>query len=225
MSTFFDKIMNIKNRFQQIADFKGVSIRKLEQIFSLNRGNISSIPENGAIGSDKLSKIIDSMPELSIEWLITGKGSMIRGNEALSTETQDIIKGIPLITYDAIAGFSSMDNEGAAEEDFARYIVPEFINKGVEFLIRVSGSSMYPKYSSGDILACKFIKDRLFFQWGKIYVIDSSQGILVKRVRKHEKYPEYIMLESDNREKYQPFDFPTSDIRSLSIVVGVIRLE
>lgn len=217
--------MNIKNRFQQIADFKGVSIRKLEQIFSLNRGNISSIPENGAIGSDKLSKIIDSMPELSIEWLITGKGSMIRGNEALSTETQDIIKGIPLITYDAIAGFSSMDNEGAAEEDFARYIVPEFINKGVEFLIRVSGSSMYPKYSSGDILACKFIKDRLFFQWGKIYVIDSSQGILVKRVRKHEKYPEYIMLESDNREKYQPFDFPTSDIRSLSIVVGVIRLE
>lgn len=54
---------------------------------------------------------------------------------------------------------------------------------------------------------------------------ESSQGILVKRVRKHEKYPEYIILESDNREKYQPFDFPTSDIRSLSIVVGVIRLE
>jgi phage repressor protein C with HTH and peptisase S24 domain len=176
------------------------------------------------IGESILNLILENSPEINPEWLLTGNGEMLK-NKATLVETQDIIKGIPLITYDAIAGFSSMDNDGAAEEDFARYIVPEFINKGVEFLIRVSGSSMYPKYSSGDILACKFIKDRLFFQWGKIYVIDSSQGILVKRVRKHEKYPEYIILESDNKERYQPFEFPTSDIRSLSIVIGVIRLE
>lgn len=91
-------------------------------------------------------------------------------------------------------------------------------------MIRVSGSSMYPKYSNGDILACRRVHDILFFQWGKVYVIDSSQGALVKRVFKDESQ-DNILLVSDNMEKYPPFSFPKSDIRSLSIVLGVIRLE
>lgn len=73
---------NIKDRFQQIADYKKVSIRKLEQLLYLNRGNISNIStKNGAIGSDKLSKICENMPELSIEWLLTGKGEMLKSED------------------------------------------------------------------------------------------------------------------------------------------------
>lgn len=34
--------------------------------------------ENGSIGSDKLSKIIDSFPFFDAVWLLTGKGDMIR---------------------------------------------------------------------------------------------------------------------------------------------------
>ncbi|NLL27992.1 MAG: helix-turn-helix transcriptional regulator [Bacteroidales bacterium] len=212
----------LKQNILKYLDFKGISKYEFYQKTGVSNGVLS---QTSGLSEDGILKFISYYTDVNPEWLLTGKGEMIKSDRPALIETQDIIKGIPLITYDAVAGFSNMDNEGAAEEDFVRYIVPEFINKGVEFLIRVSGSSMYPKYSNGDILACRFIKDRLFFQWGKIYVIDSSQGILVKRVRKHEKYPEYIILESDNREKYQPFDFPTSDIRSLSIVVGVIRLE
>jgi len=83
---------------------------------------------------------------------------------------------------------------------------------------------MYPKYSNGDVLACKKITDILFFQWGKVYVIDSSQGILVKRIFEHTDN-DYVLLISDNKEKYPPFAMPKSDIRSLSIVLGVIRME
>ena len=221
-----ENFTKIIERLSQFIDYQGETFNKLATDIGVSNSYFSKmVKSNGSLGEDIIRKILLNYEHLSPEWLLIGKGEMIKSDKNTLVETQDIIKGIPLITYDAIAGFSSMDNEGAFEKDFARYVVPEFINKGVEFLIRVSGSSMYPKYSSGDILACKFIKDRLFFQWGKIYVIDSSQGILVKRVRKHEKYPEYIILESDNKERYQPFEFPTSDIRSLSIVIGVIRLE
>lgn len=82
---------SIKDRFQQIADYKKVSIRKLEQLFSLNRGNISNISDkNGAIGSDKLSKICENMPEISIEWLLTGKGEMLKDSGSVISQT---IKG------------------------------------------------------------------------------------------------------------------------------------
>lgn len=133
--------------------------------------------------------------------------------------------GIPLITIEAVAGFPTIDEPGRAIADCDRYVVPEFVDKGAQFLIRVSGSSMYPKYSSGDILACKKITERLFFQWGKIYVIDSSQGILVKRVFPDNDHLDMIKLVSDNKDYYPPFDIPKSDIRSLSIVVGAIRFE
>jgi len=83
---------------------------------------------------------------------------------------------------------------------------------------------MYPKYSSGDILACRKIYEILFFQWGKVYVIDSSQGQLIKRICRHEN-EDMVWLVSDNKEKYEPFAIPKSDIRSLSIVVGVVRME
>ena len=133
--------------------------------------------------------------------------------------------GIPLIPMEAIAGYVlGVDNEGVNHRNCEYYIVPEFERIGAEFVIRVSGDSMYPKYSNGDILACKKIKDILFFQWGKPYVLDTSQGVLVKRIFEHEN-PEYVICTSDNRDNYPPFPFPKEDIRSLSIVLGVIRLE
>lgn len=83
---------------------------------------------------------------------------------------------------------------------------------------------MYPKYSSGDIIACKVVKETLFFQWNKIYAIYTrSQGVMVKRVKKS-TMEGYILLVSDN-EKYEPFDVPLSDIEAIALVIGVIRVE
>ena len=131
---------------------------------------------------------------------------------------------LPLIPIDAVAGFNGWDESGIAELDCARYDVPDFAAVHADFLIRVSGSSMYPKYSSGDILACRKIVEVTFIQWGKIYVIDSQQGAMVKRLFEIEGDADHILCKSDN-ENYPPFKLPKEEIRSLSIVVGAIRLE
>lgn len=68
----------IKDRLLKIAEIRGISVRKLESDLSLNRGNISNIPDNGSIGSDKLAKILDSDPTISPDWLISGRGEMLR---------------------------------------------------------------------------------------------------------------------------------------------------
>ncbi len=134
-------------------------------------------------------------------------------------------RGCPLIPIEAIAGFGTGDNEGVSYENCDHYIVPEFDKRGMDFLIRVSGSSMYPKYSNGDVLACKKIDSVTFFQWGKVYVIDSVQGALVKRIFEDKDNPDNIICVSDNKENYPPFPMPKSEIRSLSIVLGVVRME
>ena len=183
-------------------------------------GYINNI--KSSIGSDKISSIIKEYPLLNLSWLLTGEGEMLR--TATDDSAADKQKAFPLIPFEALAGYLSTDNEGVMVEDCERYVIPEFDRRGAEFIIRVSGSSMYPKYSNGDLLGCKKVNDVLFFQWGKIYVLDTSQGALVKRVYEHEN-KDFVMLVSDNKKVYPPFPIPKSDIRSLSIVVGVIRLE
>ena len=166
--------------------------------------------------------IADVFPDLNSGWLLTGEGEMLR--TATDDSAADKQKALPLIPFEALAGYLSTDNEGVMVEDCEHYVIPEFDRRGAEFIIRVSGSSMYPKYSNGDLLGCKKIDNILFFQWGKIYVLDTSQGALVKRVYEHEN-DDFVMLVSDNKDVYPPFPIPKSDIRSLSIVVGGVRLE
>ena len=63
----------------------------------------------------------------------------------------------------------------------------------------------------------------LFFQWNKVYVLDTVQGALIKRVKAgHDK--EHILIVSDN-DRYEPFELHMSQIRSVALVIGVIRLE
>ena len=65
----------IKERLYETAVNKGLSVGAFEEVCGLGRGNISNMKENGAIGSDKLAKIVDAYPDLDIVWLLTGKAS------------------------------------------------------------------------------------------------------------------------------------------------------
>lgn len=169
-------------------------------------------------------------------WLLTGEGDMLlsssgnnqgltkdepRTNQPTTCHTQ---AGIPLIPVDAVAGFNGIDSPTIQIHDCQRYLVPEFQQLNAEFMIRVSGSSMYPKYSSGDILACRKLTSYHFIQWGKIYVIDSEQGAMVKRLFPCDEDTDYVICKSDN-PNYPPFELPKTEIRSLSIVLGAIRFE
>lgn len=82
---------SLKTRIKQIATHYGYSTRKFEEICQLGRGNISNMNEDGALGSDKLSKIIDTLPEVSCEWLLTGRGDMLRDEQQRQTQEPTII--------------------------------------------------------------------------------------------------------------------------------------
>lgn len=135
---------------------------------------------------------------------------------------KEISEEICLYDISASAGFGSFDEMLSKEKVVGKYVVPDF--KGVDWMIYVKGSSMYPKYSSGDIIACRVLHESKFIQWGKVYVVATrEQGILVKRLRKSE-IEDCILATSDN-PSYEPFDIPQNEILGIALVVGVIRME
>lgn len=63
----------IKDRLISIAKLQDLSIRAFEEKCGLGRGNISNMGPNSAIGSDKLTKILDTFPNIDLNWVLTGK--------------------------------------------------------------------------------------------------------------------------------------------------------
>ncbi|MFK8283525.1 S24 family peptidase [Capnocytophaga canis] len=210
----------LKERILYFLDFKGISKYEFYQKTGASNGILS---QKSGLSEENTLRFLSAYPEVNAEWLLTGKGSMLKNEQNLpvATYTESLNEGIPLIPLDAMAGVGSGEIS-VLELDCERYVIPMF--KGADYLIPVKGSSMIPKYNSGDVVACKKLSlQDIFFQWNKVYVLDTEQGALIKRVCKGSDN-EHITLVSDN-EKYEPFELHKSQIYAIAVVIGVVRLE
>ena len=233
-----------KERILKFLEFKGISKNKFYIKTGISNGVLD---KKSGLSMDTVEKFYSTYEEVNAEWLLTGKGDMLKPNikempynesmaksMAFSEETKNTINaihslnepsthyGIPLIPIDAMAGFGTGGVQ-VMDYDTQRYIVPEFTELNVDFMIRVKGSSMYPKYNSGDLVACKkLVLSDIFFQWNKVYVLDTDQGALIKRIKKGSE--DNLLIVSDN-PAYEPYELHLSKIHAIAIVLGVIRLE
>lgn len=131
---------------------------------------------------------------------------------------------IPLVTQRAAAGFGNADFSIAEDDVKEYYVIPKFKYCHVDFMIEVSGLSMYPHFNSGDVIACSILRNTGFIQWNKCHVIATrEQGILVKRLMPGED-KKHLRAISDNKE-YPPFEIPVDEITGIAIVVGSVGLE
>lgn len=213
--------MTINKRFDQII---GTLFKGNKSAFANAIGVTPSVVDNivgkrqGKPSFDVVEKV-SALAEINIDWLITGKGDMLKSSKGIKP-TKDGT-GIPLIPVEAMAGCFT-GSQTILLQECDHYVVPAF--KNADFLIYVRGDSMQPRYFSGDMVACKMLSPTdLFFQWGKVYVLDTDQGALIKKVEQGTD-DETITLVSEN-ENYKPFQIPRRAVYHIAIVMGLIRTE
>ena len=68
----------IKERILQIAENKGIAKEKFFQKIGMTYGNFKGIQKKTSVNSDALDKIISIYPDISPEWLLSGKGDMFK---------------------------------------------------------------------------------------------------------------------------------------------------
>ena len=200
--------------------------KELAEVLGYTNSSFSQILNGKVPLSDKfLDKICSLDNNINKVWILENKGEMLKSsNNTPAVAEPQIPSGVPMLPFDAFAGIGT-DVEGVNLDTIEeRYVVPLFDGMKMDFMISVRGSSMYPKYNSGDVVACRMVQELLFVQWNKVYVLDTiSQGVIIKRLKKSDKEG-FVICKSDN-EQYEPFEIPMSDIRTIALVVGVIRLE
>lgn len=125
----------------------------------------------------------------------------------------------PRIPYDAAAGTLTETIEGVTKYQCEQLPIISAFPK-YDFTIRITGKSMEPEYYAGDEVACLRVNETSFLQWGRVHVLDTTQGVVIKRIYDD---GDKIRCRSYNIE-YPDFSIPKDDIRSYNLVVGSIRL-
>lgn len=150
-----------------------------------------------------------------------------RAEEVVKQKLDDSGRAVPdpadsilVIPTGARAGTIADFCDAVHEYDCERIISPV---KGADFAMLVAGDSMAPEYPSGSQIIVKRINEAAFIEWGRVYVLDTDNGPIVKVVRKTDK-PDVVECVSIN-PAYQPFTIHTSFIRGWYRVIMVLALK
>lgn len=211
--------MQIKDRIKTYIKSLDISIREFEKKVGKSNGYVNNIVNT--ISADVIVSITNNFPNLNINWLLTGEGEMLKGDETVSKKNI-----IPL--YDDVASVGGI-NEIAATTDGVS-TPSEYIDTGDWFrdataAIRHYGESMV-EYPQGCILAIKEVQDRNLIVPGRDYVIETSEYRVTKRIQLGD---DYIRAYSTNTAKYedgslihQPFNIQLNLIRRIFLVLGYV---
>lgn len=159
-----------------------------------------------------IARFSEAFEEVSSHWLLTGEGEMLRGNEAegvvvAGRKSEDKISLVPLLPIAAQGGSLNDFVVSVKENDCERVVSPI---RGADFAMPVAGDSMAPEYPAGSQIFIKKINERAFIDWGKVYVLDTCNGSVIKRVFPSDN-AEKVKCVSINPE-YPPFEVSYEDI-------------
>ena len=127
---------------------------------------------------------------------------------------------LPVIPVDAVAGTLGEFASSVADYDCERMVSPI---KGADFAIKVCGESMSPEYPNGSMILIKKVNEKAFIEWGKVYVLDTANGTILKQVRNtaQEGIIECVSL----NPTFQPFTVDTAFINGWYRVLACISLK
>lgn len=180
----------------------------------LNRNVITSVPGRDGRGRNKPNPAAgEALPQIKS----SGEDDEVRegplGNRAEGYE-------VALLPVAAYAGNLQSWSAGVMLRDCEKVISPV---KGADFAIKVTGDSMEPELHDGATILIKKINDNSFIPWGNKMVIDTENGVLVKKVFPGKKGSGRIEVRSVN-PMYPPYEIATSSVFGLYRILGQLQI-
>lgn len=225
------KISIQKKRIIQFLEYKGITKNKFYVETGISNGTLDKV---SGLSLETVEKFYNVYPEINPDWLITGKGEMIKSEKNLNIisnnrKTQDgkvDEQEIPLYDFEATAGLKDLFNSDSPRKVLDTIKIPNIPK--CDGAISVTGDSMYPLLKSGDIVLYKQVAiEDVFF--GEMYLLsiqlnEWEEYITVKYVQKSDRGDDYVKLVSQNGH-HQPKDVLTRSITAIALIKASIRIN
>ena len=232
--------MTVKDRLKLFCKESGMPISVFEKSINVSNGYINSISKG--LGIDILNTIIEKYSNLNIEWVLSGKGNMLktshedsklsslevtRSHNPKYVEKKEDVQDIPLFNFKASAGIKEI--LGPSSNDFLIDTIRIPDMPKCDGAIKIMGDSMMPKLKPGDIIMYKEmplnIQDLFYGEMYLVsYEIDGDYYVVVKYIRKSEKGEPFIKLVSENPE-HASKDIEFGRINALALIKGYINVS
>ena len=211
----------INGRIKEISDkLFGGDLSRMAMATYIQKSKLREIVNDSRYPdySEILNIIAMAKPaRIVADWLLTGEGDMLKS--VTPSDSRPEVQTRPRIPTTAAAGSLSGDAASVTLRDCEQLPVISQL-PAYDFTIIIKGDSMKPKYESGDEIACRRILNPSFIQWGKVHVLDTVQGIVVKKVYDDGDCIKCVSINPD----YPPFSVPKDEVYSLSLVVGSLSI-
>ena len=225
------------DRFDSYMKRKGLTDSQVTKDLGLSNGLLGkSRKKDRDMSRNIANSAINFYEDLSAAWLLTGEGPMLVNNsenDLVNTSNASApapsppsnieeIKSyeVPLLPLDAIGGRLDGFAPNGVTISQCETITSPF--KNAALAIRVKGQSMSPIYPSGCMLF--IVKNNGgWLDWGKVYVLDTDNVVIVKQLSPSQKGEEYICCKSfNNSPEFAPFDIPHTSIYGIYRVLGAM---
>ncbi|NJL76455.1 MAG: S24 family peptidase [Saprospiraceae bacterium] len=132
----------------------------------------------------------------------------------LSERNFGTIPNITLVPHKALAGYGLPNATSEDNDDVTKFSVPGL--QGDLLAVEISGDSMMPTLTNGDIVICDPVKRGESLNDNHIYVI-VSETVVAKRIQqiKENGHLARLRLISDNHTLYQPYELELEEIIQL----------
>jgi hypothetical protein len=81
---------NISQRIKEIAENEGLKLTQLEQKIGASKGVLTrSLNNNTDIQSKWLTLVVENYPNYNSEWILTGRGVMLKSDQPKAVENND----------------------------------------------------------------------------------------------------------------------------------------
>lgn len=204
---------------------KGVSPYEFYKESGVTRGILQ---QNNGISEDNIARFLAYAPDVSVEWLITGRGEMLSTMQEKKQEKSDSEEKLPKVSHNPTIGkpYYDVDFLGGFNEIVnSQVTIPtnNIVIQGFEkadFWCNVTGHSMEPKINHGDIIALHkcTLED---IQYGEIYavVLDTLRTIKILRRLSDPKKLRFVPI---NTTDYDEQEYPVERIMNVFEVIGSI---
>ena len=211
---------SVQSRLIAFIDFLNLNKSNFEQSIGKSNGFVDKVSDK--IRPSSIKAILEVYPELNRDWLLYGEGEMLK-NDIIYNKVVETNELVPLVPISAMAGeLTGFNLDGVTQAECERITSPI---RGVDFAVPVHGESMYPEYPNGSRVLVKKIDHNAFIEWGKVYVVDTTNGIVLKQVRKSEKDNAIACYSLNDNSIYAPFDIAMKDVLAMYRVLMCLSMK
>lgn len=236
-----EEMSSIYTRIKELVDYySDGNNSKFAALIGSSEANIRNYIAGRQPKFDFISSIAQKF-EINYEWLLTGRGSMLKTE--FTTPTGELVtmkeganklelpvKKNRIPFYDDVSTIGGLNDRVANVDPTAP---TEWIDAGDWFpeataAIRHYGDSMV-EYPSGSILALKRVNDSRLIINGRNYVIETTEYRVTKQLQDN---GDCFIAYSTNRETYpdghlvhSPFPVPKDAILHIDLVLGCVTKE